>query len=265
LSDSIRVFLGQKGRHFITEVLRGAKKIAPKGGRSDDRFDLKSNKKQEIEMKKVLFVSLAFLLAACGVVQPVQQEQPTPIIATVLVTVIAPTEIVPPTDIPLPTQAPTEIPTLEPTAVPLPTDVPATEAASTSGQGTVNVDNLLGKGVFSNITFSSDLLTLNCTPRELQITMNASLTDITRAEMYYRIVDQPSGLYPSEWILLGNLGTDGKGKFFTTFTAENINPNYRALPKAWIDFQFIGVNKGGGVVDRTQRIERLVTYSKECP
>jgi len=251
-------------------VLRGAKKIAPKGGGSDDWFDLESNKKQEIEMKKVLIVSLAFLLAACGVVQPVQQEQPTPIIATVLVTVIPPTEIVPPTAIPLPTQAPTEIPTLEPTAVPLPTDVPATEAAATStgsdsGQTIVNVDNLLGKGVFSNITFSSDLFTLNCTSRELEITMDASLTDITRAEMYYRVVDQPSGLYPSEWILLGNLGTDGKGKFFTTFTAENINPNYRALPKAWIDFQFIGVNKGGGVVDRTQRIERLVSYSKECP
>ncbi|MFN8381474.1 MAG: hypothetical protein U0V02_06025 [Anaerolineales bacterium] len=32
------------------------------------------------------------MLAACGVVQPVQQEQPTPVIATVLVTVIAPTE-----------------------------------------------------------------------------------------------------------------------------------------------------------------------------
>jgi hypothetical protein len=217
-------------------------------------------------MKKVLIVSLAFLLAACGVVQPVQQEQPTPVIATVLVTVIAPTEIVPPTAIPLPTQEPTEIPTLEPTATPAPTDVPPpTEAASDAALGVVNVDNLLGKGVFSNITFSSDVLTLRCTPRELEITMTASLPDITRAEMHYRVVDQPSGLYPSEWILFGNLGTDGKGTFFTTFTAENINPNYRGLPKAWIDFQFIGVNKGGGVVDRTQKIEKLVTYYKNCP
>lgn len=216
-------------------------------------------------MKKVFMISLAFLLAACGAVQPVEQEQPTPVIATVLVTVIAPTDIAPPTDIPLPTQAPAEAPTLEPTAVPAPTDVPPTEAVSASGLTLVNVDNALGKGVFSNITFSTDMFTLRCIPRELEISMTATMPDITRAEMYYRVVDQPNGLYPSEWILFGNLGSDGKGKFFTTFTSENINPNYRGLEKAWIDFQFIGINKGGGVVDRTQRIERLVNYFKECP
>ena len=49
--------------------------------------------KKENDMRKVLFISLALMLAACGVVQPVQQELPTPIIATVLVTVIAPTEV----------------------------------------------------------------------------------------------------------------------------------------------------------------------------
>lgn len=231
-------------------------------------------------MKKLLLMSLAIVLAACGVVQPVQQEQPTPIIATVLVTVIPPTEVVPPTSIPLPTQAPTqaptEVPTLAPTATQEPTLPPEATATvetsnASSGSGSsseltvVNVDNVLGKGAFTNITFSSDLLTLRCFPREFEISMTANLPEITRAEMYYRVVDQPSALYPSEWKLVGNLGTDGKGKFFTTFTAEMIDPNFRGLDKAWLDFQFIGINKGGGVVERTQKIERLVVYSKECP
>ena len=225
-------------------------------------------------MRKLLILSLAIVLAACGVVQPVQQEQPTPVIATVLVTVIPPTDVPPPTALPLPTEVPTEVPTLEPTATleptlpPEPTATTETTTSSTSGGSgltTVNVDNGLGKGAFTNITFSSDLLTLNCTPRSFEITMDAGLPDIVRAEMYYRIVDQPSALYPSEWYLVGNLGTDGKGKFFTTFEALTINPNYRGLDKAWIDFQFIGINKGGGVVERTQKIERLVVYSKECP
>lgn len=231
-------------------------------------------------MKKLLLMSLAIVLAACGVVQPVQQEQPTPIIATVLVTVIPPTEVVPPTSIPLPTQAPTQVPTDVPTLAPTATQVPTLPAeptattevsntSSTSGSTSeltvVNVDNVLGKGAFTNITFSSDLLTLRCFPREFEISMTANLPDITRAEMYYRVVDQPSALYPSEWKLVGNLGTDGKGKFFTTFTAEMIDPNFRGLDKAWLDFQFIGINKGGGVVERTQKIERLVVYSKECP
>ena len=231
-------------------------------------------------MKKLLLMSLAIVLAACGVVQPVQQEQPTPIIATVLVTVIPPTEVVPPTSIPLPTQAPTQVPTDVPTLAPTATQVPtlpaeptatteASNTSSTSGSTSeltvVNVDNVMGKGAFTNITFSSDLLTLRCFPREFEISMTANLPDITRAEMYYRVVDQPSALYPSEWKLVDNLGTDGKGKFFTTFTAEMIDPNFRGLDKAWLDFQFIGINKGGGVVERTQKIERLVVYSKECP
>ncbi len=225
-------------------------------------------------MKKALTITLAFLLAACGVVQPAQQEQPTPIVQTVVV--VATTEAAPPTAISLPTQAPTftplptETPTTAPTNTPEPTATTAQQqavAASTDASGLipVNVDNSLGKGVFTNITFSSDKLTLQCFPRELEIKMTAALPEITRVEMYYRIVDAPSALYPSEWLLVGNLGTDSKGGFFTTFRAEDINPNFRGLESAWIDFQFIGINKGGGVVDRTQKIERLVTYFKACP
>lgn len=223
-------------------------------------------------MKKALTITLAFLLAACGVVQPAQQEQPTPIVQTVVV--VATTEAAPPTAISLPTQAPTNTP--EPTATTAPTNTPeptATTAqqqavaASTDASGLVpvNVDNSLGKGVFTNITFSSDKLTLQCFPRELEIKMTAALPEITRVEMYYRVVDAPSGLYPSEWMLVGNLGTDNKGTFYTTFRAEDINPNFRGLDNAWVDFQFVGINKGGAAVDRTQKIERLVNYFKACP
>ncbi len=225
-------------------------------------------------MKKALTITLAFLLAACGVVQPAQQEQPTPIVQTVVV--VATTEAAPPTAISLPTQAPTftplptETPTTAPTNTPEPTATTAQQqavAASTDASGLVpvNVDNALGKGVFTNITFSSDKLTLQCFPREIEIKMTAALPEITRVEMYYRIVDAPSGLYPSEWMLVGNLGTDNKGTFYTTFAAEAINPNFRGLDNAWIDFQFVGINKGGAAVDRTQKIERLVNYYKACP
>lgn len=224
-------------------------------------------------MKKFLPLTLALLLAACGVVQPDQQVQPTPVVQTVVVTVIPPTEVLPPTALPSPTLAPTEAPTQEPTATLEPTAAPqatatADTASTTSGSDglqPVNVDIMLGKGVFRDITFSSDVLTLRCFPRELEVTMTAMVPEITRAELYYRVVDQPSGLYPSEWKLVGNLGTDGNGKFFTTFTAESIDPNFRGLDKAWVDFQFIAINKGGGVVGRTEKIERLVEYYKECP
>lgn len=221
-------------------------------------------------MKKVLLLTLSLLLAACGVVQPVQQEQqplPSPIVQTVVVTVIAPTEIVPPTAIPTeipPTVAPTE--TLVPTVVPAPTEALPTVDPATSGTGLVpvNVSNDLGKGVFTNITFSSDLFTMRCFPREITINITANLPEIVDAVMYYRVVDNPAGLYPSEWQNVGEMETDKKGNFFITFTGLDVHQNLR-LDKAWIDFQFIGINKGGGVVDRTQKIERLVTYLKDCP
>jgi hypothetical protein len=228
-------------------------------------------------MRKILFISLALMLAACGVVQPVQQELPTPIIATVLVTVIAPTEVVPPTAVPLPTQAPTEAPTLVPTAAPTETlaptatiaatntAAPAAGAVQSSDLTPVYVDNTLGKGVFSNITFSSDLITLNCYPREFEITMTALHPDVTRAEMYYRVLEAPSFFRYSDWYLVGNLSSDGKGNFYTTFKATDITPDWRGLDQAVIEFQFVGVNKGGGTVDRTQKIERLVSYFKNCP
>jgi hypothetical protein len=221
-------------------------------------------------MKKVLLLTLSLLLAACGVVQPVQQEQqplPSPIVQTVVVTVIAPTEVVPPTAVPTeipPTVAPTE--TLVPTAAPVPTEVLPTVDPATSGTGLVpvSVSNDLGKGVFTNISFSSDLVSLRCFPREMQISITPNLPDIVDAVLYYRIIDNPAGLYPSEWQNLGEMDKDSNGNFIFTFKGETVNPNLR-LDKAWIDFQFIGVNKGGAVVDRTQKIERLVTYLKDCP
>lgn len=218
-------------------------------------------------MKKILLITLSILLAACGVVQPVQQEAPTPIVQTVVVTVIAPTEVIPPTALPtatsVPTLAPTE--TLVPTLPPQPTEaLPTVDPASNTGLVPVNVSNELGKGVFTNITFSSDLVSLRCFPREMQINITANLQDIVSAVLYYRVIDNPAGLYPSEWQNLGEMTSDKKGNFSYIFKGESVNPNLR-LDKAWIDFQFIGINKGGAVVDRTQKIERLVTYIKDCP
>ncbi|HMZ07598.1 MAG TPA: hypothetical protein PK078_08265 [Anaerolineales bacterium] len=231
-------------------------------------------------MKRAFIITLAFLLAACGVVQQAPQVEPTPIVQTVVVmitpTAEPPTAIpsateVPATNTPLPTDTPTLAPTntAEPTATveqqQVVNNAPTATTGPSSGLTPVFVDNILGKGVFTNITFSTDKITLNCFPREMQISMTANLPEITRVEMYYRVIDAPSALYPSDWKLVGNLGTDNKGNYSITFDALDIDPNYRGYDQAWLDFQFIGVNKGGGTVDRTQKIERLVTYYKECP
>ncbi len=48
------------------------------------------------------------------------------------------------------------------------------------------------------------------------------------------------------------------------FSGEDVHPDLR-LELGWFEFQFIGLNKGGAAVDRTQQIEKLVTYRIHCP
>ncbi len=215
-------------------------------------------------MKKFLLISLVFMLAACGVA-PVQQVQPTAVIATVLV----PAEV-PPTAIPPTAQVIVVTATSEPaTPVPPPAQVvvvTATNApvANATSGGPIALDDTLGKGVFSNITMSGDTLTLRCSPREITFTAKAILPDIVDALLYYRIVDNPAGLYPSEWQNGGSMKGDGNGNFTIVFGGDDVNENLR-LDKAWLDIQFIGLNKGGAAVDRSEKIEKLITYRIDCP
>lgn len=217
-------------------------------------------------MKKFLLLFLAVILTACGTAPTAVTEQPvapspepsaTPmvIVETVIVTVI-PTEA--PTEVP----APSATPPPPPTEAPLPTQAPAL-VADTSG-GPIVLDNALGKGIFVNLTMSSNSLTLRCAPREITFTATAydPLT-VVDADFYYRIVDLKR-LYPSEWVRVGKMKGDGKGNFSIVFSGESVQPSLR-LNDSFVDFQIIGLNKGGGRVDATQKIEGMIRYTFDCP
>ena len=212
-------------------------------------------------MKRVSLVLLAILLAACSATptaQPVAQE---PVVVTV---VVEPTQA--------PQQAEPVVVTVVVEASPVPaqaTAVPPTEppAVATSADTTgapIVVDDLLGKGVFSNITLSGSEFTLRCVTREMTITATASLIDIEEAELFYRVRDYPQAIYDTPWRSAGKMNEVSTGVFSMVLTGETVNPDSRLDP-GWFDFQIIGLNKGGGVVDRTQKIEKLVVYRINCP
>lgn len=215
-------------------------------------------------MKKLLFLIFVLALASCTAaptqapVQPVAQE---PVVVTVVVQPtqapvqqepIVVTVVVPATPVPE-----------QPTAVPPPTQAPAA-TTDPSVPAPLVVDNALGKGVFTNISLSGDTFTLQCLPREITLQATAALVDIKEAELFYRMVDQPKALYYSEWKSAGKMKADGNGVFSFLLTGETVHPDLRLDP-GWFEFQLVGLNKGGGVVDRTEKIEQLVTYRIKCP
>ena len=213
-------------------------------------------------MKKLAIVLLAIILAACGapgtpVEQPAAAE---PVVVTV---------VVEPTQVPA-TQAPAEpvvvtvvVEATQPAAQPAPTEVPPTQAPAQTTDGVISLDNALGKGVFVNMTMSSDHFTLRCFPRDITFNITTPNTDIKDVVFYYRTADLKRQ-YPKEWRALGKMTDNGNGNFTLTMTGEDVHPEMR-LDDSYFDFQFVGLAKSGDVVDRSERIESLVKYTFDCP
>ena len=219
-------------------------------------------------MKRLTLILLVTLLAGCGVLQPVPPTpQPTPvpptpqvILATVLVTVI-PTER--PTMVPVPTNTP--LPTLAlPTGTPAVESTPATEAPASGAEGSVTVPPSFYGSTFSKIVFSDDSFSLRCEGHQ-SITFDLTASDIYVAavEFYYRIHAKGSTDVP-DWSRGGTLQGDGGGHFFLTYNADQVAPDNRKA-NGWFDIQFVGLNKLGQVVGRTEKIVELVTYTLDCP
>ena len=220
-------------------------------------------------MKKIAILLLAVALAACSTpAAPTEQaapvvEQPSATPVVVVQTVVveatqAPTEVPPATAVP-PTAAPVVV-----TVVVQPTQpAPAVVADTPASGGAITLDNTLGRGVFTNMTMSSNAFTLRCSPRDITFNVTTPNTTIKDVIFYYRVVDEKR-LYPSEWKAFGKMVANGNGNFTLVFSGEDVHPDIR-LDGSWFDFQFVGLAKSGDVVDRSDKFEQLVKYTFDCP
>ena len=204
-------------------------------------------------MKRLLILFLAVALTACGAVAPLQFPAPPTTVATLLVTVIV-TQPLPPTAIPSVTSFPTPIPT-QAAAAPLPTDttvppLPATSAPLTSG-------------LFTDITRSSDSFYLRCAPTEIIFNVTSTSPYIVMAELYYRMQDKQS-IEISEWKNAGAMDTDDQVAYTFTLEALDVHPDLRFV-RGWLDYQFVGYNKYGDVVSRTERFVQRMSFARDCP
>lgn len=223
-------------------------------------------------MHKSILISLVASLAlgACGAVAPAPeaaptQPPPTPqvIIATVLVTPEAPPAA--PSPLPSVTPLPPTVPPPAQEPEQQPVQQPAEGAApvNASSGGKVLVDPSLAGGYFSDISLSGERFSLKCNPKEISFDLRATDVYITRVDFYYRIRDKHSTYIPA-WSLGGTMETDGGDHFWVTYSGEAVNADNRK-DQGWFDVQFVGLNRYGDVVGRSDKIEGLVTYTTNCP
>lgn len=219
-------------------------------------------------MKKiaVLFLALALLLTACGA--------PTPIVITATPEPVQATDVPAPTDVPatdVPAAAPTD--TLAPAAAtdtPAPaavaTDTPAPAAATnTPGAAATNTKPpAVGGDVFSDITRDIDAFSFKCSPSQIHLSLKSINSAITKVTVFYRVVSKDSAALPGAMITGPEMVSDKKGNFTLEFSALQINPDFR-LANGWFDYQFVGLNKSGNVVGRSDKITQQVTFTLECP
>jgi hypothetical protein len=217
-------------------------------------------------MKKLLILTLAFILTGCGALAPVPPTPApttTPIIeiATVLVTVIPTQE---------PTQVPSDTPIPSPTATVPAAATPTTAAASSPTLGaapaasgeTPTLPANAGGDLFTNLTRSGNILYLKCLPSDITFGVSTSSVATTEVDFYYRMEDRLS-VSISTWKNGGAMKSDKNGNFTVDFQAATVSADLRSH-RAWLDYQFVGLNKVGDATGRSLRIVQQITYKIEC-
>ncbi len=216
-------------------------------------------------MKKLLTFALAFLMAGCGALSPAQPTAgptTTPVIeiATVLVTVIPTQE---------PTQVPTDTPVPSPTiALPSPTTAAAVAATATQGVApaetgaTATLPANAGGDLFTNLSRSGSLIYLKCLPSDINFSVSTSNVSVFEVDLFYRIEDRLSPTI-SVWKNGGAMKSDKNGNFTVDFQAATVSADLRSH-KAWLDYEFVGINKLGDAVGRSLKISQQITYKIEC-
>jgi hypothetical protein len=234
-------------------------------------------------MKRLLLVALAFALTGCGALAPVS---PTPaftstpqlLVQTVVVTVVV-TQLITQTPPSTPTATLTPIPTFTAQSTsPVGTGAATTTALTTQPTTSASITPLAsagspaasssatlpadaGGGLFTNLTRSSDHFALTCAPNTITFALSTTNPKVTEVDLFYRMENQ-SGSSISGWTDIGKMSADQNGNFTMDFPATRVDPDLRST-NAWLDYQFVGLDRTGQILGRSAKIVKQVTFG--CP
>jgi len=132
------------------------------------------------------------------------------------------------------------------------------------GSSLVTLDGSLGGGWFSAVTITRKSLSLRCQDSyQIIFSVTPSDPNITQVDFYYRTEDRANNAV-FDWQGPRSMAVGKEGSFTLKFTGEDVNPNFRK-PKAWLDFQFVGLDDSGGRVGNSEKIVQQVSYTIDCP
>lgn len=181
-------------------------------------------------MKKivVLFLALALLLTACAAPAPTVE----PLTGT---------------------DEPAEMATES-----VPTEAPAPEITPTSAE-VVKTD-----GPFTDILRSSDSFSFKCAPTEIIFSVRSLDPVVTSVLFFYRVIAKDSGMAAGAMVDSKTMVGDDKGHFTLSFKATDLKEDLR-FANGWFEYQFVGLNKGKGIVARSEKVVKQVTFTLACP
>jgi hypothetical protein len=212
----------------------------------------------EEPMKRIVSICsiLIVVLTACASAPSAPTAAPASTAESVVVTVVV-------TDVPAQaTDAapePTDEPVAEATDTPEPVDTAVPGVAATNTRPPA-----VGAAVLINPTHSGNAFSLRCAPSQLTFGVTSINPAITGVDLYYRVVDKAAAQPSGTWLNGAKMNGDKKGNFTVEFSALQIAPDSR-LAQGWFDYQFIGVNKYGDVVGRSDKYTQEITFTLDCP
>jgi hypothetical protein len=114
------------------------------------------------------------------------------------------------------------------------------------------------------MTATAQTLSLRCQLyKNITFSVTPSDQNITQVQFYYRIEDKATGSV-FDWQNFGRMMPDANGNFTLAFSGDNVSADFRK-PSAWLDFQFVGLSRTGGVVGRSEKVAQQINYTFDCP
>lgn len=157
---------------------------------------------------------------------------------------------------PQPTLAPAHQPTVTITLPALPTVTKSPEPQATVTEG---VDGNL----FTKVSHSTDTMHLKCDPLEIIFDVTVPNADVKGVLFFFRMKDKATGLV-NGWSNGENMRSAGNDIFEFNFRAAAI-PGDARYKDAWVQFQFVGLDKNLKEIGRSQIFENEITFTPKCP